>query len=185
MKRFGIIISIVCAIITAFSVLGIITANQGKVESIDQDQLRELYQISDMAFPETPESGPVDPTANHPKSDALVQLVKKKTDDTFTGRLRVLEGLTVKYEALELEMVNEGGKRFTPEFEAELEERFVESITSYGVYREVTHLTLWEKICLFAIAFRSVMLVFGFLGTGLGIAIASSGSFNSDLEESK
>ena len=78
-----------------------------------------------------------------------------------------------------------GGKRFTPEFEADLEEKFVENITSYGVYRDVTHLTLWEKMCLVAIAFRSVMLVFGFLGTGLGIAIASSGTFNSDLEEQK
>lgn len=185
MKKFGIIISIVCALITAFSVLGIITANQGKVESIDQDQLRELFQISEMAFPEAPEGEPVNPAASHPKSDSLVQLLKKKADNTFTGRLRVLEGLTVKYEALELELVEAGGKRFTPEFEADLEEKFVENITSYGVYRDVTHLTLWEKMCLVAIAFRSVMLVFGFLGTGLGIAIASSGTFNSDLEEQK
>ena len=185
MKKFGVIISIVCAIITAFSVLGIITANQGKVETIDQDQLRELYQISEMAFPEAPEGDPVDPAASHPKSDALVQLMKKKADNTFTGRLRVLEGLTVKYEAMELEMVNAGGKRFTPEFEADLEKRFVEDMTTYGVYRDVTNLTLWEKICLFTITYRSVMLIFGFLGMGLGIAIASSGTFNSDLEDPK
>ena len=183
MKKFGIIISILCAIITAVSVLGIITANQGKVESIDTDQLRELYQISDMPFPGTPADGGANPTDNHPKSDSLVQLLKKKTDDTLTGRLRVLEGLTVKYEALEVELVNAGGKRFTPEFEADLEERFVKDITSYGVYSEVTRLTLWEKFSLFAIAFRSVMLIFGFLGVGLGLAIASSGSFKSDLDE--
>ena len=185
MKKFGIIISIICAIITAASVLGIITANQGKVESIDPDQQRELFQISGMPFPETPEEGAADPAANHPKSDSLVQLMKKKKDNTLTGRLRVLEGLTTKYEALEAEMVNAGGIRFTPEFNSELETRFVEDMTSYGVYREITHLTTWEKICIFTITYRSVMLIFGFLGMGLGIAIASSGSFNSDLEDDK
>ena len=35
MKKLGVIISIICAIITAASVLGIITANQGKVETIE------------------------------------------------------------------------------------------------------------------------------------------------------
>ena len=185
MKKIGIIIGILCAIITAVSVLGIITANQGKVESIDQDQLRELYQISGMPFEDAPEGDPVDPAANYPKSDALVQVLKKKTDNTLIGRLRTLEALTVKYEALEVELVNEGLTRFSPEFNAELEKRFVENITKYGVYRDVTNLTLWEKICLFAVTWRSVMLIFGFLGMGLGIAIASSGTFNSDLEESK
>ena len=97
----------------------------------------------------------------------------------------MLEGLTTKYEALEAEMVNAGGIRFTPEFNSELETRFVEDMTSYGVYREITHLTTWEKICIFTITYRSVMLIFGFLGMGLGIAIASSGSFNSDLEDDK
>ena len=183
MKKFGIIIGIICAIATAVSILGIITANQGKVESIDSDQLRELYQISEMPFEEAPEGDPIDPAANHPKSDSLVQVLRKKTDNTLTGRLRTLEALTVKYEALEVELVKEGLKRFSPEFNAELEKRYVESITSYGVYRDVTHLTLWEKFRLFAITWRSVLLIFGFLGMGLGIAIASSGSFKSDLDE--
>ena len=40
MKKIGVVIGIICAIITAISILGIITANRGKVESIDQDQLR-------------------------------------------------------------------------------------------------------------------------------------------------
>ena len=183
MKKFGIIISIICVIITAASILGIVTANQGKVESIDTDQMRELYQISEMPFPELTEDSVTDPAANHPRSDSFVQLLKKKTSDTLTGRLRVLEGLTVKYESLEAEMVKAGGERFTPAFEAELETRFVEQITSYGVYRNITHLTLWEKICMFTVTFRSVMLIFGFLGVGLGLAIASSGSFKSDLDD--
>ena len=105
MKKFGIIIGIICAIATAVSILGIITANQGKVESIDSDQLRELYQISEMPFEEAPEGDPIDPAANHPKSDSLVQVLRKKTDNTLTGRLRTLEALTVKYEALEVELV--------------------------------------------------------------------------------
>ena len=181
MKKIGIIICILCAVITAVSIIGIVTANGGRVESIDSDQLRELNRISEMDFPEPPEEAP-DPAASHPKSDALVQLMKKKTDNTLTGRLRVLEGLTVKYEAMEAEMVRAGGKRFTPEFDAEIGKRFVEEMTTYGVFRDITKLSVWEKFCLFAITYRSVMLIFGFLGMGLGIAIASSGTFKSDLD---
>ena len=183
MKKFGIIIGIICGIILAASVLGIITANQGRVESIEPDQLQELYAISAMPFPETPEGEAVDPTASHPKSDSLVQVLKKKKDDTLTGRLRVLEALTTKYESLEAAMVQEGKKRFTTEFDEELENRYVEDMTSYGVYREITYLTTWEKIRMFTMTYRSVMLVVGFLGMSLGIAIASSGTFRSDLDE--
>ena len=182
MKKFGIIIGIICAIFTAASVLGIITANQGKVETIDPDQLKALYSISDMPFPEHPDEEAV-AAASNPKSDPLVQLLKKKTDDTLTGRLRVLEGLTAKYDSLEAELVKEGAKRFTPEYNADLEKKYVEKITGYGVSQEITKLTLWEKICLFTITYRSVMLIFGFLGMGLGIAIASSGTFRSDLDD--
>ena len=185
MKKLGVIISIICAIITAASVLGIIIANQGKVETIEPDQLNELYQISEMPFPEKEEAEALSASANHPRSDSLVQLLKKKQDDTLTGRLRVLEGLTTKYDALESEMVKEGWKRFSPEYNEELKKRFVENISSFGIYRDITHLTTWEKICMFTITYRSVMLIFGFLGMGLGIAIASSGTFNSDLDEKK
>ena len=185
MKKIGVLICAICLIATAFSVLGIITANQGRVESIDPTQLQVLYRISDMNFPEAPEELP-EPTANHPKSDPLVQLMIKKTDDTLTGRLRLLEGLTTKYQSLEATMVRDEGKKLnTPEFDAELEKRFVEDITSYGVFRHQTNLTTWEKIRMFTVTYRSVMLVFGFLGLGLGIAIASSGTFKSDLEEPK
>ena len=184
MKKLGVLIIIICLVSTAFSIIGIITANTGKVESIDPLQLKELYRISDMDVPEAPEEVP-DPTANHPKSDSLVQLMLKKTDDTLTGRLRLLEGLTTKYQSLEAKMVRDEGKvQDTPEFDAELEERFVEDITSYGVYRHHTNLTTWERICLFTVTYRSVLLVFGFLGMGLGIAIASSGTFKSDMDES-
>ena len=180
MKKFGVVIGIICAIITAISILGIITANQGKVESIDQDQLAELNLFSELPFPDEVAE---DKLVNHPKSDSLVQVLKKKTDDTLTGRLRTLEALTTKYEAMEAEMVRAGGKRFTPEFEAELKEKFVEEMTTYGITSSVTKLTTWEKFCLFAITWRSVMLIFGFLGMGLGIAIASSGTFRSDLDD--
>ena len=182
MKKFGIIIGIICAILMATSVLGIVTANQGRVESIDPDQLKELYTISEMPFQEKPEET-AEATSSHRKSDNLVQVLKKKKSDTLTGRLRVLEALTTKYESLEAEMVKEGKKRFTPEFNEELETRYVEDITSYGIYRNITHLTLWEKICMFAMTYRSVMLVIGFLGMSLGIAIASSGTFRSDLDD--
>ena len=182
MKKLGIMITIICAIITAISVLGIIIANQGKVETFEIYQLGEIYKIAAMPFPEVPEEGPVDPAANHPKSDSLVQLLKKKTDDTLTGRLRLIEGLVKKYDALEVAMVDEGLERFSPEYEAELEKRYVEDITSYGIYRNLTSLTLWEKFCVFAMTWRSVMLIFGFLGMGLGAAILSSGSAKSDLD---
>ena len=79
-------------------------------------------------------------------------------------------------------MVDEGLERFSPEYEAELEKRYVEDITSYGIYRNLTSLTAWEKFCVFAMTWRSVMLIFGFLGMGLGAAILSSGTAKSDLD---
>ena len=180
-KKLGIIITVICAIITATSIIGIVVANQGRVESIDPDQLQELYTISDMAFPDAPADG-VTAEINHPKSDSFVQLVKKKTDNTLTGRLRVLEGLSKKYEAMEADLVKEGLKLDSPEMLERMKVDFVEDVISYGIYRDVTNLTAWEKFCLFAVTWRSVMLIFGFLGMGLGLAIASSGSAKSDLD---
>ncbi len=179
-RKIGIIISIVCLIITATSVLGIIVANQGRVESIEPDQLQALYTISDMPFPDGPEEGAEEVT--HPKSDSLVQLIKKKKDDTLTGRLRVLEGLTKKYDTLEADLVKGGMKQDSAELREKLSEDFVKDVTGYGLYSSVTKLSLWEKFCLFAITWRSVMLIFGFLGVGLGVAIASSSTAKSDLD---
>lgn len=182
MKKLGVIITIICAILTAISILGIVVANKGKVETFETYQLGEVYKISDMAFPELPET-PVEPTANHPKSDSLVQIMLKKTDDSLTGRLRLIEGLVKKYEAQEVQLVGEGMKRFSPEYNAELEKRFIEDMTSYGIYKNLTSLTLWEKFCMFAVTYRSLMLILGFLGMGLGVAIASSSNFESDLDD--
>ena len=108
-KAIGIILSVVCLLATATSILGIITANQGRVESISPDQLSELYAISEMPFPDGPEDGAASET-EHPRSDTFVQLVKKMTDTTLTGRMRVLEGLTKKYESMEAELVKGGMK---------------------------------------------------------------------------
>ncbi|QUC66866.1 hypothetical protein [Aristaeella hokkaidonensis] len=185
MKKLGIIISVICAIITAIAVLGIILANQGKVETFEANQLGEVYRIAAMDFPEAPEGEPVDPTASHPKSDSLVQILKKKTSDTLTGRLRLIEGLMNRFEAMEVKMVGEGWDRSDPAYNDALEKRYVEEITSYGIYRNLTSLSAWEKFCMFAITYRSVMLIFGFLGVGLGLAIASSSNYESDLDESK
>ncbi len=179
-KKIGIIISVICLIITAASVLGIIVANQGRVESIDPEQLQVLYTISDMPFPDGPTEGAEEVT--HSKADSLVQLVKKKKDDTLPGRLRVLEGLTKKYETMEADLVKGGMKQDSAELREKLSEDFVKDVTGYGIYSGVTKLTLWEKICMFAITWRSVMLIFGFLGVGLGVAIASSSTAKSDLD---
>lgn len=179
-KKIGIIISVICLIITAASVLGIIVANQGRVESIEPEQLQVLYTISDMPFPDGPTEGAEEVT--HSKADSLVQLVKKKKDDTLPGRLRVLEGLTKKYETMEADLVKGGMKQDSPELREKLSEDFVKDVTGYGIYGGVTKLTLWEKICMFAITWRSVMLIFGFLGVGLGVAIASSSTAKSDLD---
>ena len=185
MKKIGYVICFICIVAAAFSIVGIITANQGKVESITPDQLRALNRISDMNIPELPEGEKADPTANHPKSDSLVQLVLKKTDDTLTGRLRLLEGIATKYLSVEAQLIQiEGFRENTPEFDAEIEKCYTEEIASYAVYGQQTNLTTWEKIRLFAVTYRSVLLVFGFLGLSFGIAIASSGTFKSDMDES-
>ena len=185
MKKIGIVICIICILAAAYSVVGIITANQGRVESITPEQLAALNRISGMDIPALPEGEEADPTANHPKSDSLVQLVLKKTDDTLTGRLRLLEGLATKYQSIEAQLVQiEGMKKDSPELEAEMNKRFSEEAVSYAVYSQQTNLTTWEKFCLFAVTYRSVLLVFGFLGLSFGIAIASSGTFKSDMDES-
>ena len=97
-------------------------------------------------------------------------------------RLRVLEGLTKKYDSLEAELVKGGMKQGAPETQKELETRFVEDVQSYGLFSDVTHLSTWEKICMFTITWRSVMLIFGFLGLGLALAIVSSSTVKSDLD---
>ena len=180
-KAIGIILSVVCLLATATSILGIITANQGRVESISPDQLSELYTISEMPFPDGPEDGAASET-EHPRSDTFVQLVKKMTDTTLTGRMRVLEGLTKKYESMEAELVKGGMKEGSEELKEKIEADFVKDVTSYGLYSDVTHLSTWEKFCMFSITWRSVMLIFGFLGLGLGLAILSSGTAKSDLD---
>ena len=111
-----------------------------------------------------------------------MQLVKKMSDTSLTGRLRVLEGLTKKYDSLEAELVKGGMKQGAPETQKELETRFVEDVQSYGLFSDVTHLSTWEKICMFTITWRSVMLIFGFLGLGLALAIVSSSTVKSDLD---
>ena len=193
MKKIGVVICIICILAAAYSVVGIVTANQGRVESITPEQLAALNRISGMDIPALPEGETVDPTVNHPKSDSLVQLVLKKTDDTLTGRLRLLEGIATKYLSVEAQLIQiEGFRENTPEFDAEIEKcyteemdtRFTEEAVSYAVYSQQTNLTVWEKFCLFAVTYRSVLLVFGFLGLSFGIAIASSGTFKSDMDES-
>ena len=126
-KKLGIVIAVICVIITATSIIGIVVANQGRVESIDPDQLQELYTISDMDVPEAPADGSV-PEVTHPKSDSFVQLVKKKTDNTLTGRMRVLEGLTKKFEAMEADLVKEGMKLDSPE----MKERMIHGQGHFG-----------------------------------------------------
>ena len=181
-KKLGIVIAVICVIITATSIIGIVVANQGRVESIDPDQLQELYTISAMPFEAPPEGGSGYGDNSHPRSDTFVQLVKKMTDTSLTGRLRVLEGLTKKYDSLEAELVKGGMKQGAEETQKELEARFVEDVQSYGLYSDVTNLSTWEKICLFTITWRSVMLIFGFLGLGLALAIVSSSTVKSDLD---
>ena len=180
-KTIGILLSVVCLIVTATAVLGIITAINGRVETIDPDQVQKLHIISSLPIPDPPADGNI-PEGNHPRSDSFVQLVKKKTDNTLTGRLRVLEGLTKKYDALEADLVRDGMQQGSAELQEKLEASLAENIVSYGLYSDVTRLSGWEKFCLFAICWRSVMLIFGFLGLGLGLAILSSGTAKSDLD---
>ena len=68
------------------------------------------------------------------------------------------------------------------ELREKLEADFVSDVTGYGLYSDVTRLSGWEKFCMFAITWRSVMLIFGFLGLGLGLAVMSSGTAKSDLD---
>ena len=69
-----------------------------------------------------------------------------------------------------------------PDFDAQLETELLKELAPYGIDKSVVALSWWDKVCMFSLVYRSVMLIFGFLGIGLGLAIVTSGGVKSDLD---
>jgi hypothetical protein len=63
-----------------------------------------------------------------------------------------------------------------------VEESILKIAAPYGINKEIVQLSWWDRICLYSLVYRSVLLIFGFLGIGLGLAIVTSGSVKSDMD---
>lgn len=201
MKKVGIIIVIFNLILTLLSVVGIMTANAGRQEgrkTLTQQQFDALMEISKMEFPEGEEDLQYEPLKNY--ADDLD--VRNKAKKLSKPRKEPLEGLTkslvgplaereevlIVAADVYLDMKGRIGQPLDEMnknliiTEDNLEELMVRIMASFDVYRDVMELSFWDKICLFSMVYRSVFLIVGFLGMGLGLAIATSGAPKSDLD---
>ena len=178
MKKVGFIIIFVCAVITALSVIGInlsITGAKGGTPiTIQPYQLEEYYTIEQMDFPE--ERGELT------KNDTFAKKIKKMEGTSLLERIRVMDEIRDRYEKKRGKLVKDGLDPAAEGFDAELETELLKELKPYGINKSMVALNWWDKVCLFSLVYRSVMLIFGFLGIGLGLAIVTSGTVKSDLD---
>ena len=178
MKKVGFAIIFVCAVVTALAVIGInlsITgAKGGTPVTIQPYQLDEYYAIEAMNFPE--EGGELT------KNDTFAKKIKKVEDDSLLQRLRVMDEIRDRYEKKRGKLVKAGSDPNAEGFAAELETELLKELKPYGISKSMVSMNWWDKVCMFSLVYRSVMLIFGFLGIGLGLAIVTSGTAKSDLD---
>ena len=178
MKKVGYAIIIVCAIVTALAVIGInlsITGAKGGTPiTIQPYQLDDYYAIEAMDFPEEGEE--------LKKNDTFAKKIKKVEDDSLLQRLRVMDELRDRYEKKRAKLVKGGLDPEEEGFAEKLETELLKELKPYGINKAMVALNWWDKVCLFSLVYRSLMLIFGFLGIGLGLAIVTSGTAKSDLD---
>ena len=178
MKKIGFVIIVVCAVVTILAVIGInlsITGAKGGTPiTIQPYQLEEYYTIEAMDFPEEP--------GELKKNDTFAKKIKKVEDDSLLQRIRVMDEIRDRYEKARGKLVKKGMDTETEEFDGELEAQLLKELAPYGISKSMVALSWWDKVCIFSLVYRSVMLIFGFLGIGLGLAIVTSGAAKSDLD---
>ena len=178
MKKVGFVIIILCAVITALAVIGInlsITGAKGGTPiTIQPYQLDEYYAIENMDFPE--EAGELK------KNDTFAKKIKKTEGTSLLDRIRVLDEIRDRYEKTRGKLVKKGLDQDAPDFAEQLEAALLKEMQPYGINKAMVSLNTWDKVCMFSLTYRSVMLIFGFLGIGLGLAIVTSGGVKSDLD---
>ena len=179
MKKVGFVIIFICVVITALAVIGInlsITGAKGGTPiTIQPYQLEEYYTIEQMDFPE--ERGELK------KNDTFAKKIKKMEGSSLIDRIRVMDEIRDRYEKRRGKLIKAGVDQNDPEFNEKLETELLKELQPYGIDKSVVTLNLWDKICMFSLVYRSLMLIFGFLGIGLGLAIVTSGSYKSDLDQ--
>ena len=178
MKKVGFAIIILCTVITALAVIGInlsITGAKGGTPiTIQPYQLDEYYTIEKMAFPE--ERGELK------KNDTFAKKIKKMEGTSLIERIRVMDEIRDRYEKKRGKLIKDGLDQNAPDFDQQVETALLEELQPYGIDKGLVSLSTWDKICMFSLTYRSVMLIFGFLGIGLGLAIVTSGNVKSDLD---
>ena len=178
MKKVGFAIIFICAVITALAVIGInlsITGAKGGTPiTIQPYQLDEYYTIEGMAFPE--ERGELK------KNDTFAKKIKKMEGTSLIDRIRVMDEIRDRYEKKRGKLIKDGLDQDAPEFGDQVATALLEELQPYGIDRSIVSLSTWDKICMFSLTYRSLMLIFGFLGIGLGLAIVTSGNVKSDLD---
>ena len=178
MKKVGFAIIILCAVITALAVIGInlsITGAKGGTPiTIQPYQLDEYYTIEGMAFPG--ERGELK------KNDTFAKKIKKMEGTALIDRIRVMDEIRDRYEKKRGKLIKDGLDQNAPDFGDQVETALLEELQPYGIDQSIVSLSTWDKICMFSLTYRSLMLIFGFLGIGLGLAIVTSGNVKSDLD---
>jgi len=177
-KKVGFVIIFVCAVITALAVIGInlsITGAKGGTPiTIQPYQLEEYYTIEQMDFPE--ERGELT------KNDTFAKKIKKMEGTSLLERIRVMDEIRDRYEKQRGKLLKKGMDQDSEEFQEKVETELLKELSKYGIDKSVVSLGWWDKVCMFSLVYRSVMLIFGFLGIGLGLAIVTSGGVKSDLD---
>ena len=178
MKKVGFAIIFICAVITALAVIGInlsITGAKGGTPiTIQPYQLDEYYHIESMAFPEEREE--------LKKNDTFAKKIKKMEGTSLIDRIRVMDEIRDRYEKKRGKLIKDGFDQDAPDFAQQVETALLEELQPYGIDKALVSLSTWDKICMFSLTYRSLMLIFGFLGIGLGLAIVTSGNVKSDLD---
>ena len=178
MKKVGFAIIFVCAVITALAVIGInlsITGAKGGTPiTIQPYQLDEYYAIEGMAFPDEP--------GELTKNDTFAKKIKKTEGTSLLDRIRVMDEIRDRYEKKRGKLIKDGLDQDAPDFDEKVEEALLKELEPYGIGKAMVSLSWWDKVCMFSLTYRSVMLIFGFLGIGLGLAIVTSGNVKSDLD---
>ena len=179
MKKVGYMIIIVCAVVTALSVIGInlsITGAKGGTPiTIQPYQMDEYYIIEKMDFPE--ERGELK------KNDTFAKKIKKMEGTSLIQRIRVMDEIRDRYEKKRGKLIKDGADQYAPDFPELLETELLKELAPYGINKEIVSLNTWDKVCIFSLVYRSIMLICGFLGIGLGLAIVTSGSYKGDLDQ--
>lgn len=184
MKKVGYVIIFICAVATALAVVGInlsITGAKGGTPiTIQPYQMEEYFTIEEMNFPE--ERGEVTLSEKKKITDALYSKLSKMESNALIERISVLDKLRDNYEKERSKVIKKGVAEDSPEFAEMVEESILKIAAPYGINKEIVQLSWWDRICLYSLVYRSVLLIFGFLGIGLGLAIVTSGSVKSDMD---